>query len=529
MYRNKRFPIRQRQLADATRVYADSTPLTMDEIERAMRMGPAEQEYDYDSTFDLVNEEDLPTEVLGDEDLMKEVNSFLTADSKDQTGVGLSVTFDNQRGNEKSSTHLAIETDKPAAVGKLSQPITSKTIPNNQDIPPPQTRNDTTLDASSGSSTHDTTSSTITLENEEKEKMRKKKINEKTKRRNLQRKNKNQEGKLAESEAEKLKRENEELRAMLAAAGGPANADNASGSRPDHPKPSKTLVSSPPDPEAKTEVSGNTTGCRRELRVGQPIPALMNPPTNRVARMKTGPVFNRAGNSDDARLQLPALVDPRPEPLDKRPAEWAVQREPLATPRRPNTGQEHLPRHPQMGRPQELTRESQDAAAAGESYTHLRPSALKDLSKDYNRIIDGKIADLSLKWKMHQSSVLSLQRQLDELHHEKKRYNSDNPDVPNKRTKYDYDPPSNPISSQDRKPPLQASANRNRASTTARSSFRGSSSGNSRGYRGRGNGRGYGRGRGMYKLQENRIFEGQNPEGKDKDDEEAETTPSSRK
>ena len=418
MFRNKKFPIRRRQIADATRQFVSSTPLSIEEIERAMRMGTPDTEFDSgDETFDVVSDEN-------DEKLIADCDRIIADNTR--PSVDMSVEIEKVMVDDISSTKTTTTTDKPTENGNpqtVEQTkglpkihITNKTLPSaDSPIPPPQTLNNTTLDASSTSSLN-STSSMATSETDDSETARKRR--ERTKKRNEQKKESNrrkwEEKNAAAKQNDSLQSEVARLKALLAAKEGPGDAGIAPGSRPDPPKPSNNAVSSPPDPDAR-EASGSavSNGSNRGPRVGE-IPRQATP--NRIARMHTGP-----RNQYDRRFALPPPVDSRPPPPPPRaePFEGVNHggSQPMVAPRIPKITST-LPRHSQMGRPQELSRSRQDAASAGIPKLEERPSALQEAAKDFVRIIDGKIKDIHAKWKMHQGSADSLKKQLDELHHE---------------------------------------------------------------------------------------------------------------
>ena len=545
MYRNKKFPIWQRQLADATRQFVASRPLLIEEIERAMRMGAPEQEFDSgDETFDVVSE---------DSELLADVEQII----KDNTPVSMSVEVGKVVVDETTSTKTKIETNKPTEIDKsekglvVDEPtsttltpdtdkqtkemdlpkihITRKTLPSaNPSPPPPQTLNNTTLDASflSSSSSLNLTSSTITSATEDSEAARKRR--EKTKKRNNQRresKRKEWEGKNAAAEAQdSLKAEVKQLKKLLAAKEGPVCAGIAPAANRTPPKPSGKILS-PPDPDAvEARGSAVANGSNRQPRVGEHPRPLMQ---------------------YDRRYALPPPVNSRPPPAERRPEPFKGtsqgSAQPMVVPQAPRTNPSALPRHPLMGRPQELTTARQDAVSAGILKLEEQPSALQEAAKDFVRIIDGKIMDVHANWKMHQGSADSLKKQLDELHHERKQLNIDN--IPNKRIKIN-NPPTIPNSQREIGlfPP---STLRGRSSTPVRPidgvqqiaprPSKDLGEGRYWGKRGRGSWRGRGwRGQKrnynqidhtLLLEQENRIHEGRDADGKNTDEEDADATP----
>ena len=116
-----------------------------------------------------------------------------------------------------------------------------------------------------------------------------------------------------------------------------------------------------------------------------------------------------------------------PPPTDSRRNQQAQA---MVTPRQPKVASADETSKFKFGRPQEVTSiERQDKAgeekcdelAGIKDLKSLRPNPLKDLASDYRRKVEGSIAKMSLKHRLHRDSLKSIENQMDVLFVEKRR------------------------------------------------------------------------------------------------------------
>ena len=272
------------------------------------------------------------------------------------------------------------------------------------------------------------------------------------------------------------------------------------------------------------------------------------------------PPFRRgaAGKRDtemDAKFALPSPIDARQN----------RQTQAMVTPRQPKALLANANSRFKLGRPQEISSiERQDKAGEGKSkgdelagikdLKSLRPNPLKELASYYKKKVEGSIAELMLKHRLHKDSCKSLENQIDRMFAEKRRLEGleKGEEEPQRKRPKDINTNTFSASPRECEPVLRTSEDsarssqkpspRDRVADDARERDADVGQGkSSRGFRGRARGRGRGRGQlayqgrieqnrfenkpstydnRFYRKQENRLYEGRHPNGNDTDGEE---------
>ena len=178
----------------------------------------------------------------------------------------------------------------------------------------------------------------------------------------------------------------------------------------------------------------------------------------------------------------------------------------------------------------------------------LRLNPLKELASDYKRKVEGSIAEMSLKHRLHRDSLKTIKNQIDVLFAEKRRLEQIEKGVeePLRKRMKVIDCPNFFSSPRERRPVFCPDANDKRSGSEpspcegmaddAREGSADAGQGKpGRGFRGGARGGGRGRGRGTwnrtdngratnetnsFQKQENRIYEGRQADGHDTDEEE---------
>ena len=382
MYRYKRFPIRRRAGLNQERVFVTSTPLTMEEVTWITMHGPASRINDtldstFDATFNAVGDEESNEVTITASEFENELSEgSKTIELCGAAGTALTEIApaapksDRQHRKGKSTGRDQGSSPVEESIREADEAIPKKLV---NKIMFPKLQNSTSSSISSASSNR-------TMTEGEKAAKKEAAANARTQRKKKVDANRKEKNRVTALKMEKMAREISDLKAAAERGGEGSGSPGASPARQplSTPLPQRTLA----------------------------------PPF----RKSTG------GGEEEADEQF-AL----PPPTDARRNR---QTQAMVTPRQPKVAPADASSKFKFGRPQEIVSvERQDKAGEGKSdelvgikdLKSLRPNPLKELASDYKRKVEGSIAEMSLKHRLHRDSLKTIENQMDVLFAEKRR------------------------------------------------------------------------------------------------------------